>query len=54
MKMPEKCEDCSFCQLAYDSEIFDEDEAYCCIKGQSVQDVFEEKRAEFCPLIEDK
>jgi len=52
IKMPETCNDCYMCSFAWDSDLFEDGERYCCIKGQSIENIAEIKRADFCPLIE--
>lgn len=51
--MPKGCSDCCMQQIAYDSDLFEDGEPYCCIKGESVDTYMDEKqRPEWCPLIE--
>jgi hypothetical protein len=52
MKMPSKCEDCSFVCIAFDSELYKEDEPYCNVKNESIEEFMEdETKPDWCPLI---
>lgn len=53
IKMPNNCGDCFMCVFAFDSELFKENERYCCLKIKSVEKVADTQRADFCPLIEE-
>lgn len=53
--MPRKCMDCTFCQIAYDSDLFEDGEQYCCIKSKSVEvNIDRDTKPEWCPLIEEE
>lgn len=53
INMPEKCGDCRLCQIAFDSDLFNDGEPYCCIEGNSVEEnVGKDTKPEWCPLIE--
>ena len=50
--MPMNCTECTFCQMAFDSELFKNGEQYCCIKIESVdKNVQNGNKPEWCPLI---
>lgn len=52
--MPSACENCNFCQIAYDSELFKDGEQYCCIKGESVEaNMDSDIKPVWCPLIDE-
>lgn len=51
IEMPNKCDDCCMCQIAVDSELFDNDERFCCLNMMSVENVSDKERPEFCMLI---
>lgn len=49
----EKCEKCLFCQIAFDSDLFETGEPYCCVDCESVQENMENgSKPQWCPLIE--
>ena len=51
--MPDKCISCPFQMVAFDSELFDEEESFCCVKNDSVEKNLEDdSKPEWCPLIE--
>lgn len=53
MDMPEKCKYCPFQMVAYDSDLFEEGECFCCFECQTVQEyVDKDKKADWCPLRE--
>lgn len=53
IKMPTACWDCPIQQIAYDSDLFDEGEPYCCIESKSVDNFMDgEQRPKWCPLVE--
>ena len=53
INMPENCGSCSFCQIAFDSDLFNDDEPYCCIENNSVEENAENgTKPKWCPLIE--
>lgn len=54
MAMPGACEHCNFCQIAFDSDLFKDGEAYCCIESESVEiNMNTDVKPKWCPLIEE-
>lgn len=55
INMPNKCIVCPFQVVAFDSEIFDDNECFCCIKNKSVEtNIDNDSKPDWCPLIECK
>lgn len=53
MVMPGACEHCNFCQIAFDSDLFKDNEPYCCIENKSIElNMDDSTKPEWCPLIE--
>lgn len=53
MAMPSTCLNCSFGQIAYDSDLFEDGEPYCCIKSESVKvNMDSDTKPVWCPLID--
>ena len=53
VEMPKRCSDCYMQQIAFDSDLFDEGEPYCCIENKSVDNFMDrERRPKWCPLVE--
>ena len=53
MKMPKKCTECTFCQIAFDSELFENGEPYCCIEIESVESYMDDNtKPDWCPVLE--
>ena len=53
MKMPKRCTECTFCQIAFDSDLFENDELYCCIESESVDSFMDvNTKPDWCPLLE--
>lgn len=54
MAMPSACESCNFCQIAYDSDLFKDNEPYCCIESESVEvNMDDSTKPKWCPLIDE-
>lgn len=52
MAMPNKCMNCNFCQIAFDSDLFNDNEPYCCIESESVKSHTDnDSKPDWCPLI---
>lgn len=50
-EMPDNCFKCKLCQFAFDSELFEDGEAYCVYESESIQENFDnESKPEWCPL----
>ena len=53
MKMPKRCTECTFCQIAFDSDLFENGEPYCCIESESVESYTDvNTKPDWCPLLE--
>lgn len=52
-EMPDNCFKCRFCQFAFDSDLFEEGEAYCAYESESIQENLDNgSKPDWCPLSE--
>lgn len=48
--IPECCDKCRFSSEAFDSDLFEEGECYCTLKSQSVDEIKEGYKPDWCPI----
>lgn len=52
-EMPDNCFKCRFCQFAFDSDLFEDGEAYCAYESESIQENLDNgSKPDWCPLRE--
>lgn len=52
-EMPTECFKCKLCQFAFDSDLFEEGEAFCVVEGKSVEENLDNgSKPDWCPLRE--
>ncbi len=52
-EMPTECFKCKLCQFAFDSDLFEEGEAFCVVEGKSVENNLDNgSKPNWCPLRE--